>query len=267
MSWQLNYQYTQGDKITYNGNNFECLVNNNLLSPDKDTIHWKKSPPPPPTNLPSPSDTILKLVSIAENSSTDWKSQINYIENINDGRGYTISIVGFCTGTGDFIQVLQRIKQLNSNHQLVKFIPLVQIVDGTASVKGLENLPNVMKNVGINDIIFNKAMWYVINKLYWGPAQSFCKSKGITSQLGYYIAYDTILNFGDLSAFNKISGSNETDVLTAFLILKQTIIEKDHSLGDTKNNRVDMQKSLLTNKNFGLISPMKVSCYGDSFTL
>lgn len=33
------------------------------------------------------SNTILSLVSIAENSTTDWKSNYTYIEDISDGRG------------------------------------------------------------------------------------------------------------------------------------------------------------------------------------
>jgi chitosanase len=215
---------------------------------------------------------MLKLVSIAENSSTDWQKQINYIENINDGRGYTISIVGFCTGTGDFIQVLQEIQKINTKHPLVKFIPLVQKVDGTSSVKGLEGLPAAMKAIGINDPVFNEAMWIIIKKLYWGPALEYCKKHNLTSNLSKYIAYDTYLNFGQWD-YNKkynldsIPNSDETTFLTKFLEYKQKTIEGDSSLGDKKNNRVDMQKKLLNYKNFVLSLPMTVSCYGATFTL
>ena len=237
------------------------------------------APTPSPTPAPSPSDDedypsdiILKLVSIAENSSTDWKSKINYIENINDGRGYTISIVGFCTGTGDFIQVLREIQKIDSNHPLVKFIPLVEKVDGTSSVKGLEELPNAMKSIGVNDQVFNKAMWIIIKKLYWGPALEYCKKHNLTSNLSKYITYDTYLNFGQWN-YNKkydldlIKNSDETTFLTTFLNMKQSTIESDKSLGDNKNNRVDMQKKLLLEKNFNLSLPMTVACYGDVFKI
>ena len=215
---------------------------------------------------------MLKLVSIAENSSTDWEAQINYIENINDGRGYTISIVGFCTGTGDFIQVLQEIQKIDPNHPLVKFIPLVQKVDGTDSVKGLEELPATMKSIGTKDPVFNQAMWIIIKKLYWGPALEYCKKHNLTSNLSKYIAYDTRLNFGQWD-YNKkynldtIPNSDETTFLTTFLDYKQKTIESDKSLGDSKKNRVDMQKKLLADKNFNLDLPMTVSCYGDVFTI
>ena len=213
-----------------------------------------------------PIDIILKLVSIAENSSTNWKKQINYIEDIKDGRGYTISIVGFCTGTGDFIQVLREIQKLDNNHVLVKFIPLVEKVDGSDSVKGLESLPSVMNSIGINNTIFNQAMWNIIYKLYWGPALDFCSKKKINSQLSHYIAYDTILNFGNLNDFKNIIDTNETSFLTKFLIIKQQKI-KDGNYGNSKNNRVDMQKFILSTKNFNLNKPIKVSCYGDDFII
>lgn len=228
--------------------------------------------PIPDNNEDKPSNIILKLVSIAENSSTDWESQINYIENINDGRGYTISIVGFCTGTGDFIQVLEEIQKIDSNHPLVKFIPLVQKVDGTSSVKGLEGLPSVMKSIGINDPVFNKAMWIIIKKLYWGPALEYCRKHNLVSNLSKYITYDTYLNFGQWD-YNKkynldnIPNSEEANFLKTFLDLKQKTIEADNSLGDKKNNRVDMQKKLLFEKNFNLNLPITVSCYGDTFNI
>lgn len=228
--------------------------------------------PTPQPNEVHPSDIMLKLVSIAENSSTDWQKQINYIENINDGRGYTISIVGFCTGTGDFIQVLQEIQKIDSKHPLVKFIPLVQKVDGSSSVKGLEGLPAAMKSIGINDPVFNEAMWIIIKKLYWGPALEYCKKHNLITNLSKYIAYDTYLNFGQWD-YNKkynldtIPNSDETTFLKTFLEYKQKTIEADSSLGDKKNNRVDMQKKLLNDKNFELSLPMTVSCYGDTFTI
>ena len=49
----------------------------------------------------------MQLVSSAENSSLDWRAQYSYIEDIGDGRGYTAGIIGFCSGTGDMLEVVQ----------------------------------------------------------------------------------------------------------------------------------------------------------------
>ena len=214
-------------------------------------------------------DTVLSLVSVAENSDTKWYNQYNYIENINDGRGYTISIVGFCTGTGDFIQVLEALQKINPNHILVKWIPLVRTKKG-GDVRGLDGLPADMAKVGVNDKDFNMAAWIVIQKLYWGPAMDYCNSHGFTSALAKYITYDTILNFGELNPFSNIRVSaslNEKSAIAKFLEIKQRVIVNDPTLGDSKNNRVDMQKSLLQRSIMDLQTPMTVSCYGDSFII
>ena len=50
----------------------------------------------------------MELVSSAENSSLDWRAQYRYIQDIDDGRGYTGGIIGFCSGTGDMLQVVRR---------------------------------------------------------------------------------------------------------------------------------------------------------------
>lgn len=51
---------------------------------------------------------VFALVSSAENSSTDYAEQYAYIEDIGDGRGYTAGIIGFTTGTGDLLEVVER---------------------------------------------------------------------------------------------------------------------------------------------------------------
>jgi len=45
-------------------------------------------------------DLAMRLVSSAENSTLEWKENYKYIEDIEDGRGYTAGIIGFCSGTG-----------------------------------------------------------------------------------------------------------------------------------------------------------------------
>ena len=44
-------------------------------------------------------NATLQMTTTLENSDTQL--QFNYAENINDGRGITFGIIGFCTGTYD----------------------------------------------------------------------------------------------------------------------------------------------------------------------
>ena len=126
-----------------------------------------------------------------------------------------------------------------------------------------------MQAIGIEDPDFNKAVWIVIQRLYWDTAMLYCAKNGLITALSKYIAYDTMLNFGDLEKFSDLHKGNSTEAefLISFLNIKQDVIEKDPSLGDSTNNRVDMQKKLLKQGKFNLTSPMKLTCYGDSFTL
>lgn len=223
--------------------------------------------------LDKPSDKILSLVAIAENSSTDWVKQINYIEDINDKRGFTISLVGFCTGTGDFLQVVQRVAQLDSKHPLVKYLPALEAVNGSACHSGLDSLPSDIKALGTSDLIFNQAVFDLIKKLYWAPAIKYCADNNLSSNLCQYIAYDTLLNFGELAQFKDVNGSSEQEFLGNFLNQKECVIEACSNLGNPgkdltgKSNRVDMQRSILQNQNLDLQAPMRLECYGDTFTL
>ena len=56
---------------------------------------------------PAKKEIAMQLVSSAENSSLDWKAQYKYIEDIGDGRGYTAGIIGFCSGTGDMLELVE----------------------------------------------------------------------------------------------------------------------------------------------------------------
>ena len=212
-------------------------------------------------------NTILSLVGIAENGDTNWSAHYNYIENINDNRGYTISIVGFCTGTGDFLDVLNVLRTINPQHRLVKYIPTVQ-TKVAGDVTGLDTLPADVRSLGTTDIQFNSAAWVIIKRLYWNPAMQFCQRHNLVSPLAKYIVYDTIINFGELIAFEGIrSNGTESQFLQDFLTIKQQTIVKDTTLGDTQNNRVQMQETILRNGNLQLTTPMQVTCYNRLFTV
>ena len=221
-----------------------------------------------------PHEIILQLVSIAENSSIDWEKQMNYIEDINDGRGYTISIVGFCTGTGDFLKVVEYATMLDSKHPLNEFLPALRSIDNrrnssedmSSSHEGLEDLPRTIVQLK-GDVVWKKSVFAIVKELYWGPALEFCKRHNLISKFAQYLAYDTILNFGNLKDFENIKNQNETEFLEKFLEIKQAVIIKAGNLGDTKNNRVSMQKDILKTGNLELKLPMSVRCYGDKFNL
>ena len=82
---------------------------------------------------------VFALVSSAENSSTDYAEQYAYVEDIGDGRGYTAGIIGFTTGTGDLLEVVERYTELKPENELEKYISALEQVNGTDSHDGLGN--------------------------------------------------------------------------------------------------------------------------------
>lgn len=230
--------------------------------------------PTDPQRQSFPNPTILSLVSIAENSSID--PEWGYAENIKDGRGITFSICGFCSGTGDGSQCLSEYIKLETNgDDLLKgtlYCNAMKQIDKQKKNKdtedGLEGFIEWFNRVGVTKPMMAATM-NVIQKLYWYPALDFLAKRKLVTPLSAYIAYDTILNFGELDAFENIPYSDVTvqRYLKEFLDVKQKVIEKKKSLGDSKNNRVDMQKALVAQNKLELQSPLNVSCYGDSYTL
>ncbi len=66
-----------------------------------------------------------------------YTRQDAYIEDIGDGRGYTAGIIGFTTGTGDLLDVVNRYMELKPENELGKYIPALEAVNGTDSHEGL----------------------------------------------------------------------------------------------------------------------------------
>ena len=78
-----------------------------------------------PTGLARPDgkEIAMQLVSSAENSSLDWREQYRYLEDIGDGRGYTGGIIGFCSGTGDMLELVRRYTRTHPDNPLARFLP------------------------------------------------------------------------------------------------------------------------------------------------
>src|SRR5881394_4182116 len=77
---------------------------------------------------PHKKDIAMQLVSSAENSSLDWKAQYKYIEDIHDGRGYTAGIIGFCSGTGDMLDLVTLYAKRVPGNVLAKYLPALRNV-------------------------------------------------------------------------------------------------------------------------------------------
>ncbi|MBB5870767.1 chitosanase [Allocatelliglobosispora scoriae] len=231
-------------------------------------------------NDPRKKDIAMQIVSSAENSSLNWKAQYKYIEDIGDGRGYTAGIIGFCSGTGDMLQLVELYTSRKPGNILAKYLPALRNVDGTDSHAGLD--PNYTKDwaTAAADTVFQTAQNDIRDQVYFNPAVAQAKADGVWA-LGQFIYYDAIVmhgDGGDPASFRSIrtnalkkakppsQGGNQTTWLHAFLDARVVAMKLEEAHSDT--SRVDTaQRVFLNNGNLDLNTPLSWHVYGDPFSI
>ena len=124
----------------------------------------------PGLDRPDRKEIAMELVSSAENSSLHWRRQYTYLEDIGDGRGYTGGIIGFCSGTGDMLVVVQRYTDRRPHNPLARFLPALRRVDGTDSHRGLGRPFVRAWHRAAHDAAFRRAQDHERDRVYFDPA-------------------------------------------------------------------------------------------------
>jgi chitosanase len=227
-------------------------------------------------NLDDPikKEFAMKLVSSAENSSTDWRKQFTYIEDIKDFRGYTAGIIGFTTGTSDLLEIVERYSEQFPTNGLHKYIPALRNVNGSDSHLGLDpGFIAAWKKESAKPE-FQAAQERERDEVYFNPSVTLGKEDGLRA-LGQFIYYDAAVVHGfegmkgvraraAIKAKPPAQGGSETKYLNAFLDerVKEMKKEKAH----TDMSRIEnAQRVFLRNGNLDLLAPLSWSVYGDHF--
>ena len=227
---------------------------------------------------PAKKEIAMQLVSSAENSSLDWKAQYQYIEDIGDGRGYTAGIIGFCSGTGDMLDLVELYTDRKPGNVLAKYLPALRRVDGTDSHDGLDpGFPGDWRRAA-RDAAFRRAQDHERDRVYFGPAVRQGKADGLRV-LGQFAYYDAIVMHGDgtdPTSFRNIrrralgharppaKGGDEVAYLDAFLDARVWAMKQEEAHSDT--SRVDTaQRVFLRKGNLDLDPPLDWKVYGDSY--
>ncbi|GAA1955113.1 chitosanase [Amycolatopsis minnesotensis] len=229
---------------------------------------------------PEKKEIAMKLVSSAENSSLDWKAQYPYIEDIGDGRGYTAGIVGFCSGTGDMLDLVEAYTRSTPGNPLAKFLPALRKVNGTDSHDGLGSAFESAWKQAAKTSAFQQAQNSERDRVYFTPSVSQGKTDGLGA-LGQFAYYDAIVmhgpgdsddSFGGIrkTAMKKAKppsqGGNETTYLKAFLDARKVIMKQEEAHADT--SRVDTEQLVFLNAgNLDLHTPLKWKVYGDPYEI
>ncbi|MFD4260162.1 chitosanase [Streptomyces sp. NPDC058534] len=227
---------------------------------------------------PAKKEIAMQLVSSAENSSLDWKAQYRYIEDIGDGRGYTAGIIGFCSGTGDMLDLVELYSDRSPGNVLARYLPALRRVDGSDSHEGLDpRYPDDWRRAA-GDLEFRRAQDDERDRVYFGPAVRQGKGDGLRT-LGQFAYYDAIVMHGgggDRLSFGSIreralgrarppaQGGDEVTYLHAFLDERVWAMKQEEAHSDT--SRVDTaQRVFLNERNLELDPPLDWKVYGDSY--
>ncbi len=159
--------------------------------------HITVTPSPAPVKTPKPTvsrkvaevdltDPVKKniaaqLVSSAENSSLNWRAQYKYIEDIGDGRGYTAGIIGFCSGTGDMLDLVRYYTRLAPGNVLAPYdaaLAAIKQSGGGDSHIGLDPGFTAAWVAAAGDVRFQQAQDHERDRVYLLPAVALAKQDG-----------------------------------------------------------------------------------------
>lgn len=229
-----------------------------------------------PLDDPRLTEVAMQLVSSAENSSLDWRAQYSYIEDIGDGRGYTAGIIGFCSGTGDMLELVEAYTDAEPDNPLASYLPALKAVNGTDSHEGLD--PDFMDawQTAAEDPAFQAAQDTERDDVYFDPAVAQAKADGLQAlgQFAYYDAavmhgFDGMLAIRDAAlatAKPPADGGDETAYLSAFLDERELEMNTEEAHSDT--TRVSTgQRVFLDAGNLALRPPLRWSVYGDAYEI
>ena len=225
---------------------------------------------------PAKKEIAMRLVSSAENSSLDWRAQYRYIEDIHDGRGYTAGIIGFCSGTGDMLEVVQAYTRARRHNPLARFIPALKRVNASASHAGLGRKFVGAWRRAAKRSAFRRAQNRERDRVYFNPSVALAKRDGLRS-LGQFAYYDAAVVHGFdgmrgvreralARAATPAAGGGETAYLEAFL--DERVVEMHKEAAHEDVSRIETaQRRFLREGNLDLALPLRWAVYGDRYAI
>jgi chitosanase len=231
-----------------------------------------------PGDLTSPKEReiAMELVCSAENSSLNWRAQYGYIEDIHDGRGYTAGIIGFTSGTGDMLRLVQLYTRARPRNPLAPFLPALRVVNGSSSHRGLGPRFVTAWRRAARDQRFQRAQRIERDRWYFGPAVGLAKSDGLRA-LGQFAYYDAAVVHGvdGLRAIRTralalartpAQEGDEVSYLSVFLDERDAEMRKEAAHSDLSRIETE-QRRFLREGNLDLLPPLRWSTYGDDYAI
>jgi len=268
------------------------LINPTTSSPTSPVVVEPPAPPSSPsdTHIPrevvtrlesigydeSSADTILSLISLPENSTTSWWTNYNFAKCLGDLRGWTVSLFGACSGTGDLLMILEELQKINPAHKLCKYIRPMKKTFGD-DITGLENLGKDIVYMGDDDE-WQRAVWKIYINLYWTFANDFSSKTGtcekrpgakLTLPVTRGFIVDTAINHGPdfmslTPILRKMKNKSEPDELKwilDFVEARRQLLKAGYQSLDTSGtgDRCVLWADIIKTKNLHLVRP--ITCH------
>ena len=223
-------------------------------------------------------DTVLQLISLPENGMPKWYKNYNYIEFLGDGRGFTATLFGACSGTGDLAMIFDELAKIQPRSkncdELLKYRDTLKKKRGD-DIKGIEPIKNIIKNLG-EDAAWQAAVWKVYVKLYWQFAMDWSDKTGasakrpgpkLTSALTRGFMVDTSINHGAeygslMDVVKRMRDPDAKDELAwfnDFADARKKMLKSGYQDLDTSKSgdRCDLWKDLAAKGNLKLGTPFE----------
>jgi len=210
-----------------------------------------------------------------------------YVENIHDGRGYTVGSIGFTTGTNDAWAVVKAYNKERAKHGLKKFSKTLSRLSSLsfcnknrADTSSLKGFPEAWKTAACKDEKFRKVQDAFTNTMYFEPSLRFSALAGLKTDLGKAIFYDTIINHGwqytepyiNIWYIIALTGKrehneDEKSYLLRFLDTRRQLMccANDDAWPQAADRVVDLM-NVVKSGNFDLKKPIHLANYGVTVT-
>ncbi len=226
-------------------------------------------------------DVAQMMVGSAENSSLYWEDNVGFLQYNVEGsdewnRGYTGGIIGFTSRTSSMLELVRRYDALEPDNPLSPFLPALEAVNGTSSIKGLGAGYEQAWEEAAADPRFLKAQLGLAWDWYLEPALQQAAADGLHA-FGQFVYYDAMIHHG-ISGFETIhqdaegvalpptEGGEETEWLQAWLDAREVYMTQEVS-EITATRVTTAQQGLLDAGELQLRAPLEWEIYGDHFRI